>query len=1129
MRRTVNSVAASLFDGTETQNQWQLHRMQLINWGTFDGVAEAYFVNDFSDAAVTVISGASGTGKSTLQDAYDEIMMRAPRFNAASNVGGRGAGSGYASGKRTLHTYARGMLDSVYDEVAQAEVARVLRDGSCARWTAIGASFVDALGDFFTAAKLYYLVPGSDSVDTSNTWFLTANELLDLSLLEQVANRKFDKRSIAKALPGVRQHFNRSEFLDCVYRTLGIGDERSGRSLVELLARIRSGKDFKTVSALFNELVLDKPKTYEHADKAIEEFDNHSWVHEQMLQTLEQRQVLEPVVGRKASFDEATALHAACESIGGADDQGSPLAFWMRQRRAGLVAEISGEVQVEQEASQARLAEARRHVAETEALVKQLAAQIEEAGGRQVQTLESRIEAARREKAARAAELELLERRLSEADVQVPSDAASFAALQEEARSFSADYGELKAALDAERDGIAVRASELGREASEARADLDYYQSHRGNIPRELAEARDAMARVVGMDSEELPFAGELMELHEGEEGWRDAVETCLHGLSRTVLVERGRYDELSCAIDSVRLDARIRFCGVDVSDTSRALGRDDGIAGKLDLDEKSPFAPWLSRTLADEEHDALCVERAAELRGSGLRITRAGQMRSGFRGSHGRFHDARNAIGFTNEETVARLVERLEQLDAEERRLAGQRDGLEQRRHAAEARSRAFERLLEISFSVVDVDGAEAQLATLERELAEFLKGNTQLADLREQHVKAEERKKELVKREGAEEDRLERLQGELAALHGEADDLVDAAVAAELPDEQVRHIEVIAVEKAAAYPSAREMHASFALFERAVDDENRRMADEAARRAEGDRQAIERAFARFQSRWYDPSRGQTMDSYEDYAAILAEIERQGIDEQEALWKTKMTGWIRESLVPLSRSFSLATTEMRDRIDPINAILAELPFGTDGGRLRISLRDKEDKVVKEFRRELERFSGNATVDFDVVDFYNEVKGFVDRMRKDSPERDSLLDRRRHVEISAKASWPEELGREDSYYNSLAGKSGGEVQELVAFILGSALLYCLGAEANSRPVFAPVMLDEGFIKADSRFTARAVSAWKSFGFQLIVATPEDKFQALAPYAAGCVYMTKDARGVSRVSQTRLAQEADAHA
>ena len=1120
-------MTVSLFDGTEAQNQWQLHRMQLINWGTFDGVVEAYFVNDFSDAAVTVISGASGTGKSTLQDAYDEIMMRAPRFNAASNVGGRGAGSGYASGKRTLHTYARGMLDSVYDEVAQTEVARVLRDGSCARWTAIGASFVDALGDFFTAAKLYYLVSGSDSVDASNTWFLTANELLDLPALEQVADRKFDKRSIAKALPGARQHFNRSEFLDCVYRTLGIGDERSGRSLVELLARIRSGKDFKTVSALFNDLVLDEPKTYGHADKAIEEFDSHSRVHEQMLQTLEQRQVLEPVVGRKASFDEATALQAVCESIGGTDDQGSPLALWMRQRRAALVAEISAELQAEQEASQARLVEERRHVAEAEALVKQLAAQMEEAGGRQVQTLEGRIEVARREKASRAAELDLLARRLSEAGMEVPGEAASFAALQEEARSFSAGYGELKAALDAERDEIAVRANELGREADEVRADLAYYQSHRGNIPRELAEARDAMARVVSMDPEEMPFAGELMELRAGEEAWREAVETCLHGLSRTVLVERGRYDELSCGIDFLQLDARIRFCGVDVSDRSFARGKDGGVAGKLELDEKSPFAPWLSRTLADEEHDALCVEEAAELRGPGLRIARSGQIRREFRGSHGRFHDARNAIGFTNEETVARLAERLKQLDAEERSLSGQRDGLEKRRHAAEARSRAFERLLEISFSTVDVDGAEAQLAALERELAEFLKGNTQLAALREQHEKAEERKRERLRAEGAEADRLERLHGELAALREEAEGLADAAD--ELPAEQARHIEAIAGEKAAAYPSAREMHTSFTLFERAVDDENRRMADEAARRAEGDRQAIECAFARFQSRWYDPSRGQTMDSYEDYAAILAEVERQGIDEQEALWKSKMTGWIREDLVPLSRSFSLATTEMRDRIDPINAILADLPFGTDGGRLRISLRDRESREVKEFRRELERFSGNATADFDVVDFYNDVKGFVDRMRKGSSEREKLLDRRQHVEISAKASWPEELGREDSYYNSLAGKSGGEVQELVAFILGSALLYCLGAEANSRPVFAPVMLDEGFIKADSRFTARAVSAWKSFGFQLIVATPEDKFQALAPYAAGCVYMTKDDRGVSRISQTRLAHGADAHA
>ncbi len=1109
------------------ENQWQLYRVQLINWGTFDGVSEAYFANDFENAAVTVISGGSGTGKSTLQDAYDEIMMRAPRFNDASNVGGRGAGSGFGSGKRTLHTYARGMLDSVYDEAAGAEVARVLRDNSCSRWTAISATFIDALGDYFTAAKLYYLTPECDFVDGSNTKFVTSNELLDLSVLSQVADRKFDKRSIEKVLPNARQHNSRSEFLNCVYKSLSIGDENQGQALMELLARIRSGKDFKTVSALFNELVLERPHTYERADKALEEFDNHSKVHEQMLKALEQRRILEPIVDKKKSYDEATAFFALCERVGDANDKTSSLSRWLEHRRAEVVAQVRASVEAEAEAVKSQLEGEKLRVREAEALVKQLQAQMEEAGAGKVKTLEARIEAVKKERDFRNDNLFSLRKAVSDADMEVPCDAESFAALQEIAREYADGYDALKAQIDEERDKVVVAKSEIAREAKETRSDLAYYQGHRGNIPRELSEARDAMAAAAGMSAEDLPFAGELMEIKDAESSWRNAIEICLHALSRTVLVDRARYDELSQSIDSVRLGTRVSFRGIDVSNKTIGNYRDGGVASKLGLDKESPFAPWLSRVLADENHDALCVEDPRDLRGDDLRITKTGQMRRKFKGSHGRACGDRNVIGFSNEATIERLTKRLAQLAAEHAELSKQRKEIDKKRALAEGKWRACGRLLEISFDKIDVISAESSVERLACELEEFLKGNKRLAELREQYEVAERRKIDCVKREGAAEEKLRRLNEELSTLQSEANSL--DATQFELPDDQEQHIEGLAAEKERVYPTVRDLHNAFSEFAEAMNRGNCDKRTETEKRADADKQAIERAFSLFQSRWWDPNRGETLESYQEYAAILAEIQHQGIDEQEAHWADKMHHWIREDLVQLRSSFDKAVQEMEDRIEPINGILADLPFGVDGGRLQISLRVKESKRVAEFKRTLNDFAGNATADFDVVSFYNDIKGFMDQIRPGSMDRDALLDRRRHVEISAKASWPAELEREDSYYNSLAGKSGGEVQELVAFILGSALLYSLGGEAGSKPVFAPVMLDEGFIKADSEFTARAVSAWKSFGFQLIVATPEDKFQSVAPYAAGCVYITKNTKGVSRVSQTKLVEKATANA
>jgi uncharacterized protein YPO0396 len=83
------------------------------------------------------------------------------------------------------------------------------------------------------------------------------------------------------------------------------------------------------------------------------------------------------------------------------------------------------------------------------------------------------------------------------------------------------------------------------------------------------------------------------------------------------------------------------------------------------------------------------------------------------------------------------------------------------------------------------------------------------------------------------------------------------------------------------------------------------------------------------------------------------------------------------------------------------------------------------------------------------------------------------------------------------------------MQELVAFIVGAALRFQLGDELGQLPRFAPVFLDEGFIKADSEYAGRAVEAWKGLGFQLIVGAPLDKYTGLEPHVARTIVISKN--------------------
>ena len=94
---------------------------------------------------------------------------------------------------------------------------------------------------------------------------------------------------------------------------------------------------------------------------------------------------------------------------------------------------------------------------------------------------------------------------------------------------------------------------------------------------------------------------------------------------------------------------------------------------------------------------------------------------------------------------------------------------------------------------------------------------------------------------------------------------------------------------------------------------------------------------------------------------------------------------------------------------------------------------------------------------------FAELSRFMQQLRKPSQvgdaatsltDRERLLDVRRHVEISAER-YDHTTGELRATYRTLGEKSGGESQELVAFIVGSALRFRLGDEMRSRPRFAP--------------------------------------------------------------------------
>ncbi|GAA4753423.1 ATP-binding protein [Nocardioides endophyticus] len=1107
--------------------QWRAALMQLVNWGGFGGLTTVPLRGD-----ATMISGASGVGKSTILDAYTALMMPSDtKFNGASNdaVAGRARGVG----QRNLLSYLRGAVDVVDDPRTGRPVEKLLRGRGSDTWGAIAMTYVNDHGGRFTALRTYYVPRRATRSGDVQMQLVTHEGALPLDALELAVPERFHANTLKKLFPGIRVHRTYAEYSAVLHARLGIGANGDGAKALRLLARIQAGNQVRSVDELYKDMVLERPATYAAADRAIEHFDDLDTAHSAMRTEEQKLTLLDPITGLHERRLAAGRRLAELDSYGVTLAGDTPLRLWLLRTHARL---LGTAIAANRDARTATAGDLAATTSAEAALLGDLEAAKEAhraAGGSTLQSLGLSLEqeaVVREDRLGRRAVLQ--ERMLPLIDLTATDgadvegalgSADDFAALQQRTRRWLDGLPVELARLTRERDGVRDRRYPLNQRQSELRRERASLESRAGRMPARMHELRAEVAQASGLTVDQLPFVAELVDVAPDEARWRTAIETVLGGSARVMLVPLDRLDEFSAAIDGLQLRGRLTFEGVELDLPDRGPADPERIAGKL-LFKDSPFSGWVQAHVEEPARNALCVESAAELAGAGLRVTLAGQTRNGRRGAHGR-NESRSIIGFSNEDAIAdidgelaSLESRLVELDTEVTELDRQLRVLEQLRGAHDAVAAA-------RFDDLDVESSDQRIAELERRRTEILAADDQLQVLQSQIDDLDGQLEAARRRRFT----LEQRQRELGDAHLE---LIDSE---DLVKDRLEAMEsagsvVLSPEQEAA------LVADFAAAAAPADPEDLdRFAENSQRLSERLREAVAVAeveinrvddeltatFRMYKFQWDSPNLGATADSYPDYARILEEIRGKGLADRRSEWRRRLTEWSGQDLVPLVGAMAASIEDIEDRLEPINAILRRLEFGGVGDRLRIRLRRLASAHVQAFMKDLRTLSSGSTKELgeeDLEQRFADLSRFMQQLRKptqagDAPptlsDRDRLLDVRRHVEISAER-YDFLTGELRATYRTLGEKSGGESQELVAFIVGSALRFRLGDEMRSRPRFAPVFLDEGFVKADSEFAGRAVQAWRGLGFQLIVGVPLDKVTGLEPHMDELLAITKNA-------------------
>ncbi|MFE6507675.1 ATP-binding protein [Nocardioides sp. NPDC057767] len=1091
-----------------TGRQWVASELQLVNWGGYDGAHRVRF-----SPSATLLTGGSGSGKSTLMDAYIALIMpHTTPFNGASNGGVVGRPRG--QDQRNILSYARGKIDEA--KTAEGTKIRVLRGDGRDTWSAIAMTWADQTGARFTAVRAWYVPASAKNLDDVTKLRAVAEAGFDVRDLEPVAAHRFTRAAVAEV--GLTPIDTDRDFTARIHSALGIGAAGDGEKAVNLLGRIQAGQQITTVDDLYKKMVLEEPESIATADGVVAHFDELSATRERMVTAQQQVRALTPIRELRVAIEDAASRLEVIDGIGAFGDEATPAGLWRAGKRVDLLSELEADLSSRRSAAEKTVAEKQALIDAAESERDGLAVTVAASGGRrleeatrEIRSAESRADQVRRAREALEGELAVLGAAVT--------TAAEFEALQSTAQQALVDDDARTTALN---DYAAARAAEAEaiKVVGRLETELADAEKTKNNIPEPLRAARAVLAEAAGLSPAEMPFVGELVEVRTEHEAWREAFNLALGGFATTMLVDAAHVGAFRAAIDSVRQRTRIRYEAVPTGTKDTTILDEGTLPGRLDY-RRGVFTGWLKKRLA-ERHGYVCVQTPALLGQHRMALTVTGQVSQGSRGAHGG-QGAGNVLGFTNTRRVAELTELLEtaRQDAEKARTAVAE--AERAIKQLDLRRTSFKAVSALTWDQIDVAGATAERDRWAAVIEEVTADNPEIATLQKRLKEARTKVDSLREGIGAAKSAFKDLDTRWSDVVEQVDRAKDAleeaaASGTEIAPAQADYLEQLFKVSGGEAAGRREdaLAELDAVFARAGEslDADRTGAQETIGAA---RAQLRQTFEAFLERWPNPNLHTDPDaSYADFDRLLDELQTSGLHELEVEWRDSLLNLSGNDLTNLDSTLARAVREIRDRIDPINQILAELPFNDDDHRLRIDTQEGQSAVRGRFRKELRAVRdliGRASTNEIREQAYTRMSRLIDRMRRTAPDFTDLIDVRNHVRVSAEKVTAD-TGEHVALYDHIGEKSGGESQELVAFIVGAALRYQLGDAGAERPRYAPVFLDEALIKADARFTGRAIGAWRGLGFQLIIGAPNDKHSAIEPHVDVQYTVLKDAEGHS---------------
>lgn len=1081
----------------EQQEQFRLVRIQSYNWGTFHGLLKL----DVSEKGMLFI-GPSGSGKSTIFDSH-AALLTPPRW-LHYNVAAR---ESETKQDRSALTYIRG----VWGEQTAAETGEIaqqqLRTGPT--WAAISEVYRSGHGQVITLTHVYWIKGTSNQVRDVNKRFIVAERMMELSELEFFPESGFNVRRFKSDLVDAWDTDSFPEYQERMRSRLGIETENA----LKLLHKTQSAKNLGSLTDFLRDFMLDEPKTHEMADQLVSQFERLENAHGEVVSAAKQIATLLPA--RELNQERLTKMakrNDLEEARNGIDHVADELLRELRvERKEALETRLSTE--------KARELARDQEVETARTTVGGLKDKRDGVGGRQLADLEMQKRTAESDAAERRQRNDKVAAACRQLCLTAPSDAEKYAEFVLQGRR---ELNELtdQAGISETRNKLVVQKHELEQQEHTVQIALaSLARMPRSNMGPDLINVRKFIADGLSIDEAALPYAGELIEVERDEKGWKGPIERILRGFARSLLVPEELYLSVSRFVNQNHLKGRLVYLRM-LPQTGRSLvPKSRGLYRKVSVAE-GRFHAWVETELL-QHFDAECVETPEELQDVQFGITRAGLMKTG-----GKRHekDDRSAIGdprswvlgADTRAQAAALQDQNEQLGRDLLKVNAQLEQLDNKAKQSVIKALHWQTMVNFSWEEIDHGAAALRAAQLESQIKALRAASPDLDLLEASISDAEAKLKKAEEAKKAQDIKTAEVQVMLNQVleNIEKDAMVPAIAATPLQRTAVRH----RLEAAGRAPTIESMADDMRFVDRELSKEIGSLDTEVAKLLS----KIEQKFADYNRLFEAESGGldPAMASFDEYDAKLTRLQVDDLPRFEAKFKELLNEQSNQHVALLSNQLEQERKDISDRMDTVNDSLLRAEYNK-GTHLLIEVEEKAPPEAQELKAELRAaLSHSLSMDDRVAEArFQAMKKLVKRLASQDPQQISwrrlALDVRQHVEFLAREL--DEEGREVLVHRSGAGKSGGQRQKLTATCLAAALRYQLGGPGRVLPTFATVFLDEAFDKADADFTDAAMKIFKTFGFQLIIATPVKSVMTIEPYVGGAVFIhikdSKDSRAL----------------